>query len=276
MKKHGIACNWVYVLWFLFYFFLTYLIFSIFTKDALAIVTVLYAICLLIAFTPVAEGIMRFFMGVRELQTSREMQMLFDSFGEVYDNALAHDETLFKNIKLYICDDLEVNAFAFGRHTLCLNKGAIEYMTKRQLMGIIAHEFGHFSHIDTVFLLISTVSNSIMNLILKILELFARGLNHFVERKEGGKGLIKLIWGIFMLVVTFIEFIGAALVMPASRKDEYVADKFAHDCGYGDELISALYLLDELEGDRKRTIRDMIKATHPPLKSRIQTLERYN
>jgi heat shock protein HtpX len=62
-----------------------------------------------------------------------------------------------------------------------------------------------------------------------------------------------------------------------SRDNEYRADKFAYELGYGEGLISALYKLDKLtlmEG--KRDTVEKIKASHPKIPFRIERLENMN
>ena len=61
--------------------------------------------------------------------------------------------------------------------------------------------------------------------------------------------------------------------MPVSRRNEYYADEFAHECGYGEALTTALYKLQMLAGEEPRKISDYVKKTHPALIDRIARLE---
>ena len=58
-----------------------------------------------------------------------------------------------------------------------------------------------------------------------------------------------------------------------SRKAEQRADMFAVDLGYGEHMVSALYLLDKLELGRGASITQRLFATHPRTTERIKRLE---
>ena len=69
-------------------------------------------------------------------------------FREVYTKAKKANPELPDNIKMFISDSKEPNAFATGRKTICVTKGLLNY-TDEQIKGVLAHEFGHLAHKDT-------------------------------------------------------------------------------------------------------------------------------
>ena len=71
-------------------------------------------------------------------------------------------------------------------------------------------------------------------------------------------------------------FVGDLILMPTSRKGEYLADKFAYECGFGREIISALCQLESLVMEDKKRFRELLRSTHPPLSHRIERLEGYS
>ena len=56
------------------------------------------------------------------------------------------DPQLSRKIRLYIQEDMSVNAFVFGKKTLVLTRGSVALLSDDCLKGLMAHEFGHFAH----------------------------------------------------------------------------------------------------------------------------------
>ena len=69
-----------------------------------------------------------------------------------------------------------------------------------------------------------------------------------------------------MFVMQFAMSIG-------SRKNEYRADKFAYEMGFGKELIDALYLLEKIHLGDNSTLIQKMTASHPRITARIGRLE---
>ena len=61
--------------------------------------------------------------------------------------------------------------------------------------------------------------------------------------------------------------------MSVGRQHEYMADKFAHECGYGRELAEVLYEIHQVSISRPGSVIEQLRSTHPPLTNRIQRLE---
>jgi len=88
-------------------------------------------------------------------------------FKEVYTEAFQTDPTLSRHIKLYIKEDMSINAFAFGKSSMIITRGSLELLSDECLKGLMAHEFGHFVHGDTIASLFATVSNLFLSLAVK-------------------------------------------------------------------------------------------------------------
>lgn len=58
-----------------------------------------------------------------------------------------------------------------------------------------------------------------------------------------------------------------------SRKNEFLADKYAFDLGYGNDLINVLYLLQKFSLTDKMTLVDKMLEKHPRVSQRIEKLE---
>ena len=152
--------NWIYLVWFSFYV----LLFSIITSG---VILIFYLITILLAFSPVAEDIWRKVVGVRPLRLKREKERLLPLFKEVYLGAVRENPSLQKSIRLYIKEDMTINAFAFGKRTLVLTRGSVELLNDECLKGLMAHEFGHFSKRHTEALLLFMVANLPMTFIIR-------------------------------------------------------------------------------------------------------------
>ena len=191
-RKRG---NGAYVTWYLFYFFFFPLLIPI------------NIITTIIAFTKGAEKLWRKVSGVRPLRLRSEKERLLPLFKEVYLGANEADPNLSKGIKLYIKEDMTINAFAFGKSTLVLTRGSLELLDDDCLKGFIAHEFGHFSHGDTKAILLATVSNFFMsNIIIKLTDRVNRYEN---ENRSGFT--VWVVQGVYRLFKA-IDFIGEAIL----------------------------------------------------------------
>ncbi|MCL2106729.1 MAG: M48 family metalloprotease [Oscillospiraceae bacterium] len=253
--------NWVYVAWFLFYFFL-------FSALTLGIAIPFFIITTILAFSPVAEKLWRKVTGIRPLRLKSEKDRLLPLFKEVYTGAYRTDPYLSKGIRLYIKEDMAVGAFAFGRSTLVLTRGSVMQLNDDRLKGLIAHEFGHFSNGDTEAILLSTVSNFFMSLI----------MDRLTDRKnrmdnENKGGISKILFNPIYYLFRAIDSIGELILKRTSRRNEYLADEFALDSSFGNELADVLNAIYFETGNKPQSLKEQLKNTHPDITLRIERLE---
>ena len=86
-------------------------------------------------------------------------------------------------------------------------------------------------------------------------------------------GICKVCVIILNLYIFAINIIGQLLLSANSRRNEFQADKFALDIGYGEELLSSLCLLEKFNGENKLTMFQQITMSHPYMEKRIARLE---
>ncbi|MCL2399958.1 MAG: M48 family metalloprotease [Defluviitaleaceae bacterium] len=258
--------NEAYLVWFLFYV----IFFSVLTSG---IALLFYLITVPLALSQSAEKLWRMVNGVRPLRMKAEKERLMPLFKEVYDGALDTDPSLSQNIRLYIKEDMTINAFAFGKTTLVITRGALHLLNDESLKGLIAHEFGHFKHKHTEAILVSMVGNLPMAFIIRKLTDLK---NHYdnSEKKDSiimgaFRGLCDLIYYLFK----GIDFIGDLILMNSSRKNEYVADRFAIKSGFGQELTDVLIEIYEVSVSKPQSVKEQLKSTHPHITLRIERLE---
>ena len=90
---------------------------------------------------------------------------------------------------------------------------------------------------------------------------------------QGGAGAAILI-GLFKIILLVFSFIINFFIAINSRKNEYRADMYVHSLGYGNEMIEALYSIEELALSSDRKIKDKLLANHAIVPRRIGALER--
>jgi len=136
--------NIPYIVWFFIYAAIFWLLTGASLGSLITVIAV-YAILLIIAGLPVAERLWRLISGVRPLRLRSEKERLLPLFKEVYSEAVKIQPNLPRNIHLFIKEDMNVNAFAFGWETLVITRGSLELLDDECLKGLIAHELGHFA-----------------------------------------------------------------------------------------------------------------------------------
>lgn len=274
-----LKANAIYVIWFCIYFTFAWWVLGANWNSAL-IVSIIYAISIGIALSPIGECILRFTEGCKPLQTKEETEYLLPLFEEVYQGAMEQFPDLNREIQIYITDAMYVNAFAVGRKTVAVTRGAVATFSREELKGVIAHELGHMLHGHTKALLITTVGNLIFTAII----FGIRIILHIAKLLCSITTKFTMVGWIFVFIsfllglaldlsiFLFVNF-GQMILSENSRANEYQADQFAHEIGYGENLIKALYLLQKTVFQGKLSLSERLKASHPHLSERISRLE---
>jgi len=283
MRKF-ISSNSAYLLWFIIYFtmawFIAWLIVGTTLKSFL-IVLAIYAVSITIALSPVGELILILVENCRLPATDQERAYLTPIFEEVYEQAKNAIPSLNRKINLYIMDAMYVNAFAIGRKTVAVTRGAIEAFTEEELKGVLAHELGHMTYGHTKALLLSVIGNFFFTIIVWILRLLL-SIADAVSTALANVNVVGIVFWLIALVIKIIGEIsififvnlGEVILALNSRSNEIQADGFSFSIGYGQEQISALYLLQKITMNTKLTLSEKMKASHPHLAYRIEYLEK--
>ena len=285
MKNGGFfKSNWAYLIWFVFYFVTAVLMIYAFLQNivlSLLITVLAYGISVVFALSPVGEALARVLEGAKPVQTQQDKNYLLPLFEEVYTEALRTTPTLNKNIKIYISESMAVNAFALGRQTITVTRGALYAFSKYELQGVLSHEFGHMVNGDTKALLIKLVGNGFFSLMVFVFRLVA-SLLQTISAVLSSKNIVIVaisfvLFGTRFLIdlsIFLFIFIGDVFIALNSRYSELLADEYAHIIGYGEDLKNALYIISRLEMPAKLTITERLKASHPYTTARIEQLER--
>lgn len=245
---------------------------------------VLYVISVMIALSPLGESIVRFQVGCKSIEQQEIKNLLEPIFSDVYIKAKKLDPTLPSDIRLFMNDDETPNAFAIGRKTICITKGMLN-VPAEQIKAVLAHEFGHLSNKDTDLIMLVTVGNlivsgviSIIRVLILVFRTIIRVLCVVAGNNEGA--LMHMATTFFDSVLTIFmncmiwlwTEVGVLLVMKSSRDNEYVADEFSFNCGYGKELCILLNAIDN--SSRKLSLFETLACSHPHKAQRIARLQK--
>lgn len=85
-------------------------------------------------------------------------------------------------------------------------------------------------------------------------------------------GAVNLLFGAAMWVWTKL---GVLICMTSSRQNEYFADKFAYDIGYGTRLKEALIALEGEDIPKAKGLWATLNSSHPETIKRIEKLDSY-
>lgn len=243
---------------------------------------VLYVVSLLIALSPIGEWIIRLQTGCKKIKRVEQINFIEPIFREVYDRAKKLDSSIPDDVKLYMNTDADPNAFATGRKTICVTEGLL-HMPAEQIKATLGHEFGHLAHKDTDLILVVSVGNFIVTAFILALRVIIE-LLHFIFDicalfMGGSDGLVAVILNsVYHAMITAIVSgltwiwtqIGVLLVMKASRANEYEADEFSFNLGYGNELC---ILLDSIRGSHAKGLFANLASSHPDKDDRIAKLQ---
>lgn len=239
---------------------------------------VVYAVSLVIALSPVGEWLLRWQTGCKDIKEGPINDYLQPLFQEVYAKAKQADPSISDSVKLFVNDDETPNAFATGRSTICVTAGLLN-MPAEQVKATLGHEFGHLAHKDTDLILVVTVGNMIVNgfiILIKVIVELVRIAGSIVSIFVGGDEgwLISLVNNLYNFAVTAVvagltklwTWIGTLLVMKSSRSNEYEADEFSYNLGYGDDLCA---LLDTFDSSGAQGLFATLASSHPDKNDRI-------
>lgn len=197
---------------------------------------------------------------------------------------------------VYVLDEPGINAFAAGYApgdaVVAVSKGCLQYLTRDELQGVVAHEFSHILNGDM------RLNIRLIGLIfgIMVLSIFGRILMQSSGRRSSSRndsrgGMVLFGLGLFLLGLVG-AFFGRLIMAAVSRQREYLADASAVQFTRNPEGISgALKKIGGLQAGsrignpRAAEVGHMffanglstglsgLLATHPPLADRIRRLD---
>jgi heat shock protein HtpX len=197
--------------------------------------------------------------------------------------------------RVFIIDSSVPNAFAVGlkpeRAAVAVTTGLMSRLNRDELQGVIAHELGHISNRDTLFMTLAGVT---VGAVIILADLFMRGMwfSSGTRRRssEGGGQAQLVILVISIALAVLAPFLAQILYFATSRQREYLADaSAARLTRYPEGLASALEKISS--GQSKKfsksralapmfivnpmaatTSRAGLFSTHPSTEDRVRVL----
>jgi len=192
--------------------------------------------------------------------------------------------------KAYVQDSSDINAFATGKKPenaiICVTTGSLQKLNEEELEGVMGHEMSHILNRD---ILVATVTVGVVGAIALISEILLRsflwGGGRGRGRNEGGGWLIVIA----IVFAIFAPLFSRLAYLFISRRREYLADANGAyltrdpeglalalekikadlpDDPKGSRTVAPLYIANPF----KRSLRNSIWSTHPPIDERIRRL----
>lgn len=195
-----------------------------------------------------------------------------------------------KQPKIYIINDVSLNAFATGRDpnhaSIAVTSGLIKLLNKTELEGVIAHELSHIKNYD---ILLSTIVITLLGTVVLISDWALR--LQFGSRGKNSKNYIIVLTALILAILS--PLIARLIYLTISRKREYLADASAalltrypeglasalqklqadsHRLKLANRATAALYIVNPF----KQIKVSELFSTHPPMEKRIQILNNMN
>ena len=275
-----LRANWAYILWGGLHYLIANLALNALSRDTatgMQNTFFIYLISIGIAVSPLGEFILRSLDRARPVETRQDKDYLLPLFEEVYEQALNQTPSLNKNITLYITEDKIINAYAVGRQTVMLTRGAIDSLSPEELKGAMAHELGHMTSGDSMARVITVVGNGLFSLIVLVCKIIML-IFGVIAALWSKKYILSIVIGfivhlLFSYSVTAFLFLGDIIIALNNRSREYLADDYAYKIGFGEQLKNTLYQINALDMGGRRSLKDWLKASHPYTTARIARLE---
>jgi len=198
---------------------------------------------------------------------------------------------------VYILEAREINAFAAGTSpgnaAITVTRGTLELLTREELQGVLAHEFGHIYHHDMKigmrvaamimgFFIVSYIG-------LRLLQFTPMGRRRGGDGNGKGGNPMAIIAVVFLVAGAVMWFFGSILQAMVSRQREFLADASSVQFTRNPQaIIKALRKIENSEvSDMPRSGKPYahlyfnehesfwarLFATHPPIKERIAAIE---
>ena len=199
--------------------------------------------------------------------------------------------------RVFIIDTPVPNAFAVGlnpeRACVAVTAGLLERLSRDELQGVIAHELGHISNRDTLFMTLAGVTLGAIVLLadagMRMMFWGGGGRRRSSSSGKGGGGAALLMIAALVLAI-LAPLVARLLYFACSRQREYLADASAaqytrYPAGLANALRKIALQQDPKKIPVNRVVAPMyainplaaagsfsVFGTHPPTEERIRRL----
>ena len=215
---------------------------------------------------------------------SYESSRLKAAKAQLINDVKASSSADISGLKLYLVDDDEMQATAYGANCVSVTSGTLKNSDAITLNAVLAHEISHILNLDPEFnraifgsvLLICTAIGFLSAASLAVIFIIFLALGFLcswlgVIMFRGTAKAVRFIFGLFQKIIVVIYL---SLMCFSSRHTEYRCDMYSAQLGYGLQLAHFLSFAAP-ENHRQLTLTEALYRTHPPTPKRIARLEAY-
>ena len=199
--------------------------------------------------------------------------------------------------KVYIIEDSAPNAFATGRDpmhaVICVTRGLIDKLDRKELEGVISHEMSHILNYDTRLMAIISV---LVGMIAFLSDWFSRSLwwGGRSRSRDDRNSISAVVFIVGIVLAVISPLIATLIQLAVSRRREFLADasgvlltrnpkglaqalsKISADREVLEAATNAtahLYITNPFKGKDFSAWFSSIFDTHPPINQRIEILK---
>ena len=247
-------------------------LFSASGPEPLFLILAIYIVSIFVALSPAGEWMLGLMVGARRMTRADMRNRMLPLLDMVYLRSKRKTPGLVNGIMLKVMYTPEPNAYALGRRTVCVSEGLFR-LSDDEIKGILAHELGHLACRHTEIQLLIGGGNFIMTMLILMVKVIAAIIAAFsVFAGYKNRSFVTAIVGLFFAGIVWIWTKFCMLfLMWSMRENEYVADAYAADLGYGVGLARGLDAIgtSKPQGSLLRALY----STHPNAHDRIGRLQ---
>jgi len=229
----------------------------------------LWGFVLIFTIAVLANILMPFFMSLFNKFSPMEEGELKDAITKLMDQAGLKSDGIF------IMDaskrDSRLNAFFGGlgkSKRVVLFDTLVEKLNKKELLAVLGHELGHFSHGDIW-------KNIALMGVLLFISFYLFG--HLPDELFTQMGVVPeagVQIAMLMLLLPLVSFVFTPFMSYVSRHNEYAADEYGSKMGGKENLVSALMKLitENKAFPKSHPLVIFFYYTHPPVLERLKEL----
>lgn len=246
------------------------------TFEAAAPLIACYIVTVLISLSPIGEWTLSALAGAKEIQRKDIKIRLIPLLEIVFEQAKQKTPSMVDSIRLKIIRDESPNAFAIGRKTICVTDGLLN-LSDEEIMAVFAHEVGHLAYQHSAIQLLIGGGNLFVSGCLLVIKVVCWAITALfalvgISTRSFWGGFFMTLFGSLSAVLIWLWTRFCMLfLMWSMRQNEFVADEYAYNLGYGDILASVL--------DRhmctapEKGLLKALYATHPHSDDRVARLQ---
>lgn len=271
--------NWKSFAGVMLYFAMNLLLISLFlghgTSESLLGLALIYGVMVAISISPIGEWVLCILAGAKPIPRKDMNVKLIPLVEVVFNEAKKAMPPMVDAVKVRFIDDPAPMAYALGRRTVCVTEGLL-CLSDSEIMGALAHEMGHLAYRHTTVQLLIGGGNVfitgfvlLIKLVLKLIA-FISGLTILGKDLRIPGIIATIITAAVHGMVSLWTKVSMVFLCWSKRENEYIADQFAYEIGFGNELAS---VLDKLHAPQSSSFIQTLFNVHPSTHDRIGRLQ---